>query len=1282
MATARGPVGTRTAAGASARPAAALAALSSVGPAVPSRGRRTATLAPASHPGGASWRRALPGARCAPSRPAVAARAASHSTPGGPGPSLSAQLSAELSASGPEADAHADALGPLPPSDLDEHGGFGGPEVSLRALLTALKAENQSLRGLVLEMATDSAEAQWRLRSLREAAARAAHLDVGAMPAPAAAPVTDPVRARAAALARAVHVAASGERLALSPTNGNAAPAPGDEAVVVYDASRGPLRGAARAPLLKVGWNGWDAVEVSTLERVPASFVAPAGTEDVDATLPPGEWWTARITIPELAMRGDAVAFDPSTGTHDNNGGRDFALGLRDALTPQGLRESIEATLEVQERARLTARDEEERAAASAAQIAIDADSGAARDAVEQRERERLAGEAKDIASARDAAAGALAAENLARPVGLVHGRVRWFEAPVEADPRPTPSDEVAEEPAEGAKAPEAPEAPSKEPAEELAPVALSWPEPGSTVSVAYDRAAGPLASARSVTAEVGADGWHASVAPRYVVLRPIDAAEVARRGLDPKGDWLVGSIFVPLAARVLDIRFGDEAHAAWDEGGTEAADAGAREGRDPRRGFHFAVRDAAKAGDDKAASVLSEFESAQNANATTGAGADPEASPAPGGAGASARAARAARRAASKAERRAAASQRRRDLRGRFLWTEPGAPRAGEPLRLLYDPDRGPLRGRREVYATVEYDRGARREPEPLLLEPVARGVSVGVRAVTITPPAHARSLEVRFADGPDEAAEGAFLDDNRALGYHLPLWLSESEVAAADVHGSSAVPAAPHPSPRLRVVHVAAEMAPIAKEGGLGDVVTALARAVRDEGHAIEVILPKYDCIKYAHVENLVQTGEIRSHGTTVKVWHGIVESLDVTFLEPCDGAFWVGRIYTDANSDRRRFGLFCEAAVELLAQRIAEGERVDVVHAHDWQSAPVTWLVRERALAERWPDAFSEVLSGAGIGKTNKHAPRLVLAPKGSHPGPGLAFTIHNLEFGVDLIGRAMEATDVATTVSPTYASEISGHPAIAAHLKKFYGIANGVDAELWDPARDAFLPRAYGADDAAQGKAAARAELRRRLSLASGDVPVIGVVTRLTHQKGIHLIKHAAWRTLDRGGQFALLGSAPDPRVQTEFNQLAAELGRVHPDRARLWFAYDEGLAHLIYAGADILLVPSMFEPCGLTQMIAMRYGTVPVVRKTGGLADTVFDVDHDRERAALRGIPVNGFSFEGRDAAGIDYALNRALTAWYDTPDWWAELVRSDMQIDFSWANSAQDYLELYYRAIR
>ena len=205
-----------------------------------------------------------------------------------------------------------------------------------------------------------------------------------------------------------------------------------------------------------------------------------------------------------------------------------------------------------------------------------------------------------------------------------------------------------------------------------------------------------------------------------------------------------------------------------------------------------------------------------------------------------------------------------------------------------------------------------------------------------------------------------------------------------------------------------------------------------------------------------------------------------------------------------------------------------------------------------------------------------------------------------------------------------------------------------------------------------QAAAKRALRQRMNLCQSDAPIIGVVTRLTHQKGIHLIKHAAWRTVERGGQFVLLGSAPDPSVQNDFAALADQLSHQHNENARLCFAFDEPLSHLIYAGCDLMLVPSMFEPCGLTQMIGMRYGTVPVVRKTGGLADTVFDIDHDVPRAEEYGMQARPLCY---DVSALARRLTRGVApfcvASHAMAAWPASLGARCRQHALSWADVAQ-----------
>lgn len=726
-------------------------------------------------------------------------------------------------------------------------------------------------------------------------------------------------------------------------------------------------------------------------------------------------------------------------------------------------------------------------------------------------------------------------------------------------------------------------------PTEPGRPGVFAWlhngPSSGQRAVLAYNKAASPLRQAADVVLRVGFDAWW-QLEHTEIPMRPLGRSHADSAQLPEDGEWWMAHVDIPPAAVVVDFVLCDSDRRLWDN--NHMVD------------YHSVVRDGLDV------EQLTEHlfqESLQEARARIQEGAD-----------------RAAARVLVSTEVRAAAKRRRRARQHQIVFTDPPIPRAGQPLEVLYNPDVTALRGRPETWIRAGWNRWSHSQSQsPQLMESAVPG-GVGFHRASLQVPEDAWDLDMVFADSANEAA---FCDNNTGLDYHVP------------VVGSRQT------RPQLNVVHVAVEMAPVAKVGGMGDVVTALARAVQDEGHRVSVIIPKYDCLDYDEVRDLHLIKDYFWSGTQIKVWQGQVEGLTTIFLEPSNGTFWVGCIY-GRNDDAARFGFFCGAALEYL--NFQSDSRADIVHAHDWQSAPM---------------AFGNLQRGTKA-----------------------AFTIHNLNFGADLIGRAMGGAAVCTTVSPTYAAEISGHPSIAPNMGKFYGIRNGIDNDIWDPAMDRFLPRTYGADDAEAGKAAAKAELRQKMNLSNADVPLVAVVTRLTHQKGIHLIKHAAWRTLERGGQFVLLGSAPDPRVQGEFNALANDLGRQYPDRARLWFAYNEPLSHLIYAGSDIFLVPSMFEPCGLTQMIAMRYGSVPCVRRTGGLADTVFDVDDDEDKAQSLGMTTNGYIFEGTDAGALDYALNRALSSWYTKRDAWGELTRRVMQQDWSWADPALDYLDLYYKALK
>ncbi|RLM65866.1 starch synthase 3, chloroplastic/amyloplastic-like [Panicum miliaceum] len=557
------------------------------------------------------------------------------------------------------------------------------------------------------------------------------------------------------------------------------------------------------------------------------------------------------------------------------------------------------------------------------------------------------------------------------------------------------------------------------------------------------------------------------------------------------------------------------------------------------------------------------------------------------------------------------------------IVYTEPLEVRAGTTVDVFYNPSNTVLNGKPEVWFRGSFNRWTH-PSGPLPPQKMVKAENGSHLRATVRVPLDAYKMDFVFSESED----GGIYDNRNGMDYHIPV----SDSVAKE--------------PPMHIVHIALEMAPIAKVGGLGDVVTSLSRAVQDLGHNVEVILPKYDCLNLSNVKDLHYQQSFAWGGTEIKVWFGKVEDLPVYFLEPQNGMFWVGCVY--GKNDESRFGFFCHSALEFLLQK---GSAPDIIHCHDWSSAPVAWLYKEQY-----------ALNGLGNGR--------------------VVFTIHNLEFGAHHIGKAMAHCDKATTVSDTYSKEVAGHGAIAPHYFKFHGIRNGIDPDIWDPYTDNFIPVHYTSENVVEGKSAAKKALQQMLGLQQTDTPIVGIISRLTVQKGIHLIKHAIYRTLERNGQVVLLGSAPDPRIQGDFTNLASQLHGEYHGRVKLCLTYDEPLSHLIYAGADFILVPSIFEPCGLTQLIAMRYGSIPIVRKTGGLYDTVFDVDDDKDRAQAQGLEPNGFSFEGADSSGVDYALDRqvAISTFYDARDWFNSLCKRVMEQDWSWNRPALDYMELYHSA--
>ncbi len=484
------------------------------------------------------------------------------------------------------------------------------------------------------------------------------------------------------------------------------------------------------------------------------------------------------------------------------------------------------------------------------------------------------------------------------------------------------------------------------------------------------------------------------------------------------------------------------------------------------------------------------------------------------------------------------------------------------------------------------------------------------------------------------------------------------------------------------MYIIMVASECAPVAKVGGLGDVVYGLSRELEIRGNAVEIILPKYDCMRYDHIWGLqvshqdlwVPWFNYRVHCT---VYFGFVHGRKCFFIEPHSPDNFFNRgAYYGFPDEHMRFAFFSKAALEFM---YVSGKRPDIIHTHDWQTALL-------------PVMLYEIYQQAGLGNSRVCHTLHNIKHQGIAGENVLWFTGLNrpdyyysrARMGDDFNPSAINFTKGAivysnfiTTVSRTHAWEIRhtewgyglGH-ILHVHQYKFGGVLNGLDYEMWNPEMNPAVPVHYGADTFARKKDNTRA-MRERLWLREADKPVVAYVGRLDMQKGVALIRHALFRALERGAQFVLLGSSPELGINAEFWQLKRALND-NPD-CHLEIGYNEELAHLIYAGADVLVVPSLFEPCGLTQMIALRYGAVPVVRAVGGLADTVFDRDYSDLPMKQR----NGYVFYQSDNHALESALDRAIALCHDDPEAFRELAVRGMRCDYSWNRPGADYLNIY-----
>jgi starch synthase len=478
------------------------------------------------------------------------------------------------------------------------------------------------------------------------------------------------------------------------------------------------------------------------------------------------------------------------------------------------------------------------------------------------------------------------------------------------------------------------------------------------------------------------------------------------------------------------------------------------------------------------------------------------------------------------------------------------------------------------------------------------------------------------------------------------------------------------------LRVLHAAAELYPWVKTGGLGDVVAALPPALLTQGIDTRLCLPAFPAFLDAfHLTDAVRLAtpfaaeRVRVALATLPGGKITAYLVDHPPFYDRPGGPYGGPDGRDWPDNHRRFALLSWVAAA-LGNGADPNWRPDIVHGHDWHAGLAPAYLRAEAEAGGQPAA--SIFTVHNLAYTGWFAagifPELSL--------PAVFFGLNGVEFygGVSFMKAGLFYADRLTTVSPTYAREIQtpeygeGFDGLMrTRADVLSGILNGVDPAVWDPEHDDALPQRYGIDNAEAGKGAAKAELRRRLHLFDGAAPIFGVVSRLTSQKGLDLLLPALPDLVVGNGQLALLGSG-DRDLETGFAAAAEERrGMIGAE-----IGYDEDLARLVIAGSDCVVIPSRFEPCGLTQMYGLRYGTLPLVRRTGGLVDTVVDATPAR----LRDGTATGFMFEPATTEALGATLEWA-TAQYANRETWRQMMREAMTRDFSWAQSARQYVALY-----
>ena len=480
------------------------------------------------------------------------------------------------------------------------------------------------------------------------------------------------------------------------------------------------------------------------------------------------------------------------------------------------------------------------------------------------------------------------------------------------------------------------------------------------------------------------------------------------------------------------------------------------------------------------------------------------------------------------------------------------------------------------------------------------------------------------------------------------------------------------------MKIAFVSTEIVPFAKTGGLADVAGSLPHELAKLGCDVKLFMPKYflvDEIRHGIKYNWdigempIRVNEvIRSvHIHQAKLLNS---NIDVYFID-CPHYFHRHRIYTDDPDEDERFTLFSKGVIETL-QRIQWAP--DVIHCNDWQTGLIPLFLKDNYSWDRFFDKTATLFTIHNIGYQGRFSSSVLFSAEidGKYFYPGGPV---EQDGGISFMKAGIALSDIINTVSNTYSHEILT-PEFGAGLEDvlnlrkedLFGILNGVDYSVWDPKTDIHLPYRYSAEELS-GKLQNKKFLLDHFDIPfNKNIPLVGIVSRMVVQKGFDIFEDAIPDLMNLDAQWIILGSG-ETRFENLFRQLSIQL----PEKVGVYIGYNNELSHLIEAGADMFLMPSHYEPCGLNQIYSLKYGTIPIVRKTGGLADTVKDWDEENHYGFDNG---NGFSFYDYSGYALYKSVERAVNT-FKQKDIWKKIQLNGMKQDFSWKQSAEKYLELY-----